>query len=233
MTHDQVRLGAAAFKADYVARPFYDNHTYAMLAAMLKEMPPSIKEPFVRDELDNLLTLEMQGKRDGTDLMPNWDDFILKIAVRLRNATGEIAKRVTPEASSLDFRGAVTGKGGGKGGKGSKGGKGADSGKGGKGKGKGAGKGAQGARPPWGCHVCGNTERRTPATAAAGRAPTASDVTARARRERPRSPSSGAFSSCPSTRRSQRCVRPKGPSTARCTRTSATCTPSTSTSRTR
>ena len=93
--------------------------------------------------------------------MPKWDDFILKIAVRLRNANGEIAKRVVPEASALDFRGAVTGKGGGKSGKGSKGGKGADSGKGGKGKGKGAGKGAQGARPPWGCHVCGNTEKKT------------------------------------------------------------------------
>ena len=46
------------------------NRKYAMLAAMLKELPPSIKEPFVRDELDNLLTLEMKGQRDGTDLMP-------------------------------------------------------------------------------------------------------------------------------------------------------------------
>ena len=48
----------------------------------------------MRDELDNLLTLEMKGKRDGTDLMPEWDDVVLKIAVRLRNATGEITKRV-------------------------------------------------------------------------------------------------------------------------------------------
>ena len=80
--------------------------------------------------------------------------------MRLRNATGEIKKSATPEASSLDYRGAVTGKGG-KGGKGSKGGKGADSGKGGKGgkasKGGKGGKGAQGTRPPWGCFVCGNT----------------------------------------------------------------------------
>ncbi|KOO31759.1 hypothetical protein Ctob_010798 [Chrysochromulina tobinii] len=121
MSHDQVRLAAAAFKADYTARPFFDNRTYALLAAMLKELPPSLKEPFVRDELDNLLTLEMKGQRDGTDLMPAWDDFLLKIAVRLRNATGEIKKNVTPEASSLDYRGAVTGKGGGKGGKGGKG----------------------------------------------------------------------------------------------------------------
>ena len=45
MTHDQVRLAAAAFKADYIARPFYDSRTYAMFAAMLKELPPSIKEP--------------------------------------------------------------------------------------------------------------------------------------------------------------------------------------------
>ena len=51
MTHDQVRLAVAAFKADYTARPFFDNRKYAMLAAMLKELPPSIKEPFVRDEL--------------------------------------------------------------------------------------------------------------------------------------------------------------------------------------
>jgi hypothetical protein len=49
MTHDQVRLAVAAFKADYTARPFFDNRKYAMLAAMLKELPPSIKEPFARD----------------------------------------------------------------------------------------------------------------------------------------------------------------------------------------
>jgi hypothetical protein len=108
MTHDQVRLAVAAFKADYTARPFFDNRKYAMLAAMLKELPPSIKEPFARDELDNLLTLEMKGQRDGKDLMPEWDDVVLKIAVRLRNATGEIKKSATPEASSLDYRGAVT-----------------------------------------------------------------------------------------------------------------------------
>ena len=63
---------------------------------MLKELPPSLKEPFVRDELDNLLTLEMKGQRDGTDLMPEWDDVVLKIAVRLRNARRAKSRRAPP-----------------------------------------------------------------------------------------------------------------------------------------
>ena len=55
MTHDQVRLAVAAFKADYTARPFFDNRKYAMLGSLRCE--PLARLAALQDLLDRGLRL--------------------------------------------------------------------------------------------------------------------------------------------------------------------------------
>ena len=85
MSHDQVKLAAAQFKADYKARSetARSDTEYALLAAMLNEMPPALQEPAsycVRDERKKLEKLSMRGLD-----MPDWDEFIIDIAVMLKD----------------------------------------------------------------------------------------------------------------------------------------------------
>ena len=152
MTLDQVKLGAAAFKADFEARSEqYAKSHYLMLQALLDELPPALQPGQSNVVKEEKIKLERahEKQKTGKAELPSWDEFLIDIAIMLKDVTGQRTKTTAPreineaEKQKGSYKGALAGKGKGTG----------RAGTASTGSGKGKGKGGKGDRPLK-CNVC-------------------------------------------------------------------------------
>jgi len=162
MTLDQVKLGAATFKADFEARSEqYAKSHYLLMQALLDELPPALQPGQSNVVKEEKIKLERTHEKQkvGKAELPTWDEFLIDIAIMLKDVTGQKTKTAAPkeinnaEKNKGSYKGALTGKG--KGGRTN-----TTPGNTGKGKGKGAGKGADKTLK---CNVCNKTDVTTKA----------------------------------------------------------------------
>ena len=152
MTLDQVKLGAAAFKADFEARSEqYAKSHYLMLQALLDELPPALQPGQSNVVKEEKIKLERahEKQKTGKAELPSWDEFLIDIAIMLKDVTGQKTKATAPreineaEKQKGSYKGALAGKGKGTG----------RAGTASTSSGKGKGKGGKGDRPLK-CNVC-------------------------------------------------------------------------------
>ena len=154
MTLDQVKLGAATFKADFEARSEqYAKSHYLLLQALLDELPPALQPGQSNVVKEEKIKLERAHEKQkmGKAELPSWEEFLIDLAIMLKDVTGQKTKTVAPkeinnaEKQKGSYKGALTGKGKGTGRTNT------TSNGAGKGKGKGGGKGGD---KPLKCNVC-------------------------------------------------------------------------------
>ena len=162
MTLDQVKLGAATFKADFEARSEqYAKSHYLLMQALLDELPPALQPGQSNVVKEEKIKLERTHEKQkvGKAELPTWDEFLIDIAIMLKEVTGQKTKTAASkeinnaEKNKGSYKGALTGKG--KGGRTN-----TTPGNTGKGKGKGAGKGTDKTLK---CNVCNKTDVTTKA----------------------------------------------------------------------